>query len=161
MSARFEELAYSPSPIGEVSLRRRRDPRTGEPSGTLREDAVVLVSRIVPPRSDAELAAGLERAQKLANQFGITTVFSAATDEAELRGGDAERARKYTTEQGRGSRAKAMLRLSSAPAGKLDDTAAGDGMWARVRCVGRQRERWTTVSALVRGHQKRRIARTA
>ena len=30
MSIRFEELAYSPSPIGEISLRRRRDPRTGD-----------------------------------------------------------------------------------------------------------------------------------
>ena len=29
MSARFEELAWSPTPIGEVSLRRRRDPVTG------------------------------------------------------------------------------------------------------------------------------------
>jgi spermidine synthase len=30
MSIRFEELAYSPSPIGEISLRRRLDPRTGD-----------------------------------------------------------------------------------------------------------------------------------
>jgi spermidine synthase len=30
MSARFEELGWSPTPIGEVSLRRRRDPATGE-----------------------------------------------------------------------------------------------------------------------------------
>lgn len=29
MSVRFEELAWSPTPIGEVSLRRRRDPATG------------------------------------------------------------------------------------------------------------------------------------
>lgn len=29
MSARFEELDWSPTPIGEVSLRRRRDPATG------------------------------------------------------------------------------------------------------------------------------------
>ena len=29
MSARFEELDWSPTPIGEVSLRRRRDPVTG------------------------------------------------------------------------------------------------------------------------------------
>ena len=29
MSARFEELGWSPTPIGEVSLRRRRDPVTG------------------------------------------------------------------------------------------------------------------------------------
>jgi spermidine synthase len=30
MGARFEELAWSTTPIGEVSLRRRRDPRTGD-----------------------------------------------------------------------------------------------------------------------------------
>jgi spermidine synthase len=30
MSARLEELGWSPTPIGDVSLRRRRDPRTGE-----------------------------------------------------------------------------------------------------------------------------------
>lgn len=29
MSVRFEELAWSPTPIGEVSLRRRRDPASG------------------------------------------------------------------------------------------------------------------------------------
>ena len=29
MSARFAELAFSPTPIGELSLRRRRDPSTG------------------------------------------------------------------------------------------------------------------------------------
>jgi spermidine synthase len=29
VSARFEELDWSPTPIGEVSLRRRRDPATG------------------------------------------------------------------------------------------------------------------------------------
>jgi predicted amidohydrolase YtcJ len=65
--------------------RIERDPQTGEPGGTLREDAVSLVSRIVPARTDAELAAGLRRAQELANRFGITTVFSGATDEAGLR----------------------------------------------------------------------------
>lgn len=30
VSTRFEELAYGPSRIGEISLRRRRDPRTGD-----------------------------------------------------------------------------------------------------------------------------------
>jgi predicted amidohydrolase YtcJ len=65
--------------------RIERDPRTGEPSGTLREDAIGLVSRAMPPRTSAELAAGLQRAQRLANRVGITTVFSAATNEAELR----------------------------------------------------------------------------
>jgi len=65
--------------------RIERDPATGEPSGTLREDAVSLVSAIMPPRTDAELAEGLRRAQQLANRYGITTVFSATTDEPELR----------------------------------------------------------------------------
>lgn len=65
--------------------RIERDPKTREPSGTLREDAVSLVSKLMPGRTAAELAAGLERAQKLANGFGITTVFSAATDEPALR----------------------------------------------------------------------------
>ncbi|MGW1993046.1 spermidine synthase [Embleya sp. NPDC001921] len=30
MSARFEELDWQPTPMGEISLRRRRDPATGE-----------------------------------------------------------------------------------------------------------------------------------
>jgi predicted amidohydrolase YtcJ len=65
--------------------RIERDRRTGEPSGTLREDAIGLVSNVVPERSEAELAAGLDRAEKLANRFGITSVMSATTDEAGLR----------------------------------------------------------------------------
>jgi predicted amidohydrolase YtcJ len=65
--------------------RIERDPRTREPSGTLREDAVNLVTRIMPDRTDGELAEGLQRAQKLANQYGITTVFNPSTDEEELR----------------------------------------------------------------------------
>jgi predicted amidohydrolase YtcJ len=65
--------------------RIERDPVTREPSGALREDAVSLVAKLVPERTATELAAGLERAEKLANGFGISTVFSAATDEAELR----------------------------------------------------------------------------
>jgi predicted amidohydrolase YtcJ len=64
--------------------RIERDPSTREPSGTLREDAIGLVAKIVPPRTARELAAGLDRAQKLANEYGITTIFSASTDEADL-----------------------------------------------------------------------------
>jgi len=65
--------------------RIERDPRTGEPSGTLRESAIDLIVRVLPDRTDAELAAGLERAQRLANGFGITTVFAAVAGEPHLR----------------------------------------------------------------------------
>ena len=64
--------------------RIERDPR-GEPSGTLREAAADLVDDALPPITDAEYAAGLVRADSLASGFGITTMFSARTDEGQLR----------------------------------------------------------------------------
>ena len=65
--------------------RIERDPRTGEPSGTLRESAMHLVQRVLPRRTDTELAAGLDRALREASRFGITTLFAATADEAALR----------------------------------------------------------------------------
>ena len=65
--------------------RIERDPRTGQPSGTLRESAIQLVSRLLPERTDAELAAGLERAQRLANEAGITSALEAGAAESHLR----------------------------------------------------------------------------
>lgn len=65
--------------------RIERDPNTGEPSGTLREDAMYPVYKVVPERTDAEREAGLQRAQQRANGFGITTIFNASTDAAGLR----------------------------------------------------------------------------
>jgi hypothetical protein len=65
--------------------RIEHDPRTGEPSGTLRESAIDLVSRLLPERSDAELAAGLQRGQRLANEAGITSALEASTPESHLR----------------------------------------------------------------------------
>lgn len=64
--------------------RIERDP-SGEPSGTLREAAADLVGVVLPPITDAENAAGLARADSLASGFGITTMFSALTDEGHLR----------------------------------------------------------------------------
>jgi predicted amidohydrolase YtcJ len=67
------------------SGRIERDVRTGEPTGTLRESAMELVAGVLPKRTDAELAAGLERAQEAAHRVGITSIFAATADEAELR----------------------------------------------------------------------------
>ncbi|MEO8448602.1 MAG: amidohydrolase family protein [Gemmatimonadota bacterium] len=58
--------------------RIERDPRTGEPSGTLRESAMDLVETKIPPRTAEELKKGLRRGVQLANSFGITTVHEAS-----------------------------------------------------------------------------------
>ncbi|HUF36153.1 MAG TPA: amidohydrolase family protein [Gemmatimonadales bacterium] len=71
----------TPDPPGG---RIERDPRTGEPTGTLRESAMALVARILPERTEAELRAGLERALRQANAFGITSLFVATASEADL-----------------------------------------------------------------------------
>lgn len=60
--------------------RIERDPRTGEPSGTLRERAAELVTRSLPPRTLDEIRAGLLRAIQLANSYGIVALHEAAAD---------------------------------------------------------------------------------
>jgi hypothetical protein len=57
--------------------RIERDPRTGEASGTLREDAIALVADSVPEHTAAEYSAGLLSAVQQANAFGITSMFAA------------------------------------------------------------------------------------
>jgi predicted amidohydrolase YtcJ len=54
----------------------------GNPSGTLRETAARLVSSHLPPHSDDDYAAGLDRAMRLAGRFGITTWHEANAGEA-------------------------------------------------------------------------------
>ena len=61
-----------------------RDP-SGAPAGTLRESAMGLVGRHVPPRSDAEVLAGLRRGLARAASLGITTLHEASADESYLR----------------------------------------------------------------------------
>ncbi|HEY9518912.1 MAG TPA: amidohydrolase [Gemmatimonadales bacterium] len=60
--------------------RIERDPRTGEPSGTLRESAADLVARHLPRRTSQEIEAGLRRALAMANAFGITSLYEADAD---------------------------------------------------------------------------------
>ena len=64
-----------------------RDPKTGEPSGTLRESAADLVSKVIPDYTVEELARGLEEYQTMALGFGITTAHEASLD---LGGNDLE-----------------------------------------------------------------------
>ncbi len=55
-----------------------RDPKTGEPTGTLRESAARLLKDVIPDFTAAEIAAGLEEYQKMALGLGITTAHEAS-----------------------------------------------------------------------------------
>ena len=51
-----------------------RDPRSGEPTGLLREGAVDLVSRLIPKETPAQLDSALAAAMREAHRHGITSV---------------------------------------------------------------------------------------
>ncbi len=56
-----------------------RDPKTGEPSGTLRESACfMLINPKLPPLSQDEIEQGLTKALDMARSEGITTVHDSA-----------------------------------------------------------------------------------
>ena len=65
--------------------RIERDPKTGEPTGTLREDAMNLVSKFLPPHTPADRMQGLKRALQEANRFGITSMQDASVNEDNLK----------------------------------------------------------------------------
>ncbi len=57
-------------PGGEIV----RDPKTGETTGILKESAMDLVERVIPPPSDRERDDALRRGVEHANSLGITSV---------------------------------------------------------------------------------------
>lgn len=57
---------------------------SGAPSGTLREAAVGLMSKALPPRTHEEQLTGLRRALAEAARVGITSLYEANANEAEL-----------------------------------------------------------------------------
>jgi hypothetical protein len=68
-----------PNPEGGVI---ERDPATGEPHGTLRENAMELVDAVLPPYTTDDRVQGLLAYQKMAGEWGITTVLDAMVSEA-------------------------------------------------------------------------------
>ena len=58
--------------------------KNGEPSGTLREAAISLVTRHIPEPTLNENVAGLRRALQLANSFGITALHDANASMSDL-----------------------------------------------------------------------------
>jgi predicted amidohydrolase YtcJ len=65
----------TPDPVGGII---ERDPSSGEPSGTLRESASGLVSRVLPSFTMEERRKGLALFQEMAAKEGVTTVRIAA-----------------------------------------------------------------------------------
>jgi hypothetical protein len=57
---------------------------SGEPRGTLRESAMGLVSRHLPPLDPGDYVEGLKRALAMANGFGITSLVEASASEPVL-----------------------------------------------------------------------------
>ena len=64
--------------------RIERDPKTGEPTGTLRESASRLVINKIPPYTHEENVRGLRRGLEMANRLGITSIQEASVAEHHL-----------------------------------------------------------------------------
>lgn len=65
--------------------RIERDPATGEPTGTLREDAMGLVEKHLPEYTAEDYIKGLRRGLEMANRFGITSFQDASVSETYLK----------------------------------------------------------------------------
>jgi len=63
--------AKTRDPVGGVIY---RDPKTGQPTGLLRDKAMGLVSHLVPEPSDGEIVSGLMAALAEARRLGVTSV---------------------------------------------------------------------------------------
>lgn len=61
--------------------RIERDPKTGEPTGTLRESAAGLVEKLVPELGFEDSLIGLRAGLLLANRFGIASIIEASAGE--------------------------------------------------------------------------------
>lgn len=74
--------AFSPDPPSG-RIERQQDGRT--PSGTLRESAMALVAKLLPPVSDEKKRDAALRVQKKLNSMGILAVQDASVDESILK----------------------------------------------------------------------------
>ena len=67
-------------PNGEIV----KDPKTGEPTGHLKESATDLLDQALPKPTDADTRAALKAAVAHANQFGVTSIQNAGTSIDEM-----------------------------------------------------------------------------
>jgi predicted amidohydrolase YtcJ len=74
--------AKTPDPAGGVIY---RDPKTKEPTGLLRDNAMGLVAHLVPAPTDVEIASGLQSALAEARRLGVTSVHDMDGSDAKTR----------------------------------------------------------------------------
>ena len=60
-------------PNGEIV----KDPRTGEPTGHLKEAATALMDKVLPQPTETDMRAAIKAAATYANQFGVTSIQNA------------------------------------------------------------------------------------
>ena len=73
--------AKTPDPADGVVV---KDPKTGEPTGVLKEAAMGLMSKVLPQPSRADRLRAIRRASEEASRLGITSIHEAGTGEAAL-----------------------------------------------------------------------------
>jgi predicted amidohydrolase YtcJ len=101
-----------------------RDPKTGEPTGHLKESAADLIRHVLPAVTDDERREALETAVRHANQFGITSIQNAGGTVDEMALYDAARqAGKLTV--------RAYLATSARSGITEADIDAMDAAWKR------------------------------
>jgi predicted amidohydrolase YtcJ len=66
---------------GDRDLAYQGDPKTGEPTGTLREAAMMLVKDLLPPLSLEERVRRVATTQSMAHANGITAVIEPGVDD--------------------------------------------------------------------------------
>lgn len=112
----------TPNPVnGEVV----KDPRTGEPTGHLKESATDLVTGIMPKLTEADRHAALRAAVAHAHMFGVTSVQNA--------GGDPDEMDLYDQAKRAGElQVRTYLAFSVTSDTTEADVDRMDGMWQRT-----------------------------
>jgi len=108
-------------PNGEIV----KDPRTGEPTGHLKESAADLIDPVLPKVTDADRRAALRTAVAYANRFGITSIQNA--------GGSLEEMALYEAARQAGElNVRAYLAFSATDATTEADVDRMDEAWKRL-----------------------------
>ena len=68
----------TPDPVGGVIV---RDPETGEPTGIIKDAAQNLVTKVIPPPTEAEMTEALRAALQEAARVGLTSVQNITVDD--------------------------------------------------------------------------------